>query len=810
MMAHSAPDVTVRELNNELIVSIENYANKKVEFYSEKDPIIPSFIYFNNQTISFTDEQRTYNFQGYQLFQLRDESVTLADLADIDKARLVAQCDIKDSIAMIVNYKWNDNSKFWDAQIKVQGENKGLKHAFDITKDAFAQGADRLINYKTYYYTLVSYAHNEYYPFFGGLGYPENPTQNKSYLRGRLNVKVYAAVPHNPINENFGTALNSQFAQGIAVQRIEGQGNGNHALDLSEASVNEALTAPDYRSYFPIYIGGHAPITVAVYDPMKLRTNDFETKLTGITDNDGWSMTSSRSNEVIKNEYPIGIQNEQMIVEDGISANIKNSYALLDSVNNDGFIEATLESEGVNNWLTFVKDNDNTVIENWIRSAGKDSLKHLPFTKILDGTVAPFIFVRGSSDSYAPFSNIPAYTVDSQALASVDIVFTSDKSKWTRCPVLEIQGTITQTVPNGIKKMDLRGGASVDKNGVANFGAVDNNDFATGMSWFPGYAINIETGERLNMAFGENSAVNHDMIFNPSDVMYDANKKAILGGFHYVYVFNHVADGPANMPRYDEGKFIHQKLSALNTDMKKQLYRECIWVTLPLLKKGGVLNSCDVKMRLRVAKPFANYDTRKEIFEGTTLKTGTTYTVKVSQIIYNNNIYQPGETFTATQNISFSGSGSVVAGSFLNSAMPMYRFNTNPLQAVTNNDEASKSALDIINVVPNPYYAYSAYEKNQLDNVIKITNVPSRCTISIYTINGTLIRKYKRDVQPDNSKAGLVEENNMNTSVNWDLKNSKAIPVASGMYIIHVDVPGIGVRTLHAMVIMRQVDVDTF
>ncbi|MBL0051632.1 MAG: hypothetical protein IPP29_09080 [Bacteroidetes bacterium] len=171
----------------------------------------------------------------------------------------------------------------------------------------------------------------------------------------------------------------------------------------SEASVTEALTAPDYRSYFPIYIGGHAPITVAVYDPMKLRTNDFETKLTGITDNDGWSMTSSRSNEVIKNEYPIGIQNEQMIVEDGISANIKNSYALLDSVNNDGFVEATLESEGVNNWLTFVKDNDNTVIENWIRSAGKDSLKHLPFTKILDGTVAPFIFVRGSSIVMLPF-----------------------------------------------------------------------------------------------------------------------------------------------------------------------------------------------------------------------------------------------------------------------------------------------------------------------------------------------------------------------------------------------------------------------
>ena len=49
-------------------------------------------------------------------------------------------------------------------------------------------------------------------------------------------------------------------------------------------------------------------------------------------------------------------------------------------------------------------------------------------------------------------------------------------------------------------------------------------------------------------------------------------------------------------------------------------------------------------------------------------------------------------------------------------------------------------AMETIKVVPNPYYGYSSYEKNQLDNRVKITNLPSRATISIFTIGGTLVR----------------------------------------------------------------------
>jgi hypothetical protein len=102
----------------------------------------------------------------------------------------------------------------------------------------------------------------------------------------------------------------------------------------------------------------------------------------------------------------------------------------------------------------------------------------------------------------------------------------------------------------------------------------------------------------------------------------------------------------------------------------------------------------------------------------------------------------------------------------------------------------------MINVVPNPYYAFSQYETSQLDNRVKITNLPERCTVTIYDMNGTLIRQY--------NKADPL------TSLDWDLKNAKNIPIASGTYIIHVDVPGAGEKVLKWFGVMRPIDLDNF
>jgi len=132
----------------------------------------------------------------------------------------------------------------------------------------------------------------------------------------------------------------------------------------------------------------------------------------------------------------------------------------------------------------------------------------------------------------------------------------------------------------------------------------------------------------------------------------------------------------------------------------------------------------------------------------------------------------------------------------INNFNPVYEFNTTDLVSEVENNEQAKSALDLINVVPNPYYGYSEYETSQLDNRIKITNLPKDVKIRIYTVSGALIRTIKKS---DNL-----------TSSDWDLKNDHGIPVSSGLYIIHVDAEGVGEKILKWFGVLRPIDLDTF
>jgi len=117
----------------------------------------------------------------------------------------------------------------------------------------------------------------------------------------------------------------------------------------------------------------------------------------------------------------------------------------------------------------------------------------------------------------------------------------------------------------------------------------------------------------------------------------------------------------------------------------------------------------------------------------------------------------------------------------------------------TGSQDQLVSAMDMINVVPNPYYAYSEYERNRLDTRVKITNLPERCTVKIYSVNGKLVRTFVKDSPI--------------TSLDWDLNNHKGIPIAGGVYLIHVSVPSIdGSEPLEKIVKffggMRQIDLQ--
>jgi len=96
-----------------------------------------------------------------------------------------------------------------------------------------------------------------------------------------------------------------------------------------------------------------------------------------------------------------------------------------------------------------------------------------------------------------------------------------------------------------------------------------------------------------------------------------------------------------------------------------------------------------------------------------------------------------------------------------------------------------------IKVVPNPYYAFSAYDQNQFKRRVKITGLPAECTIRIFNVAGDLIRTlHHNDLSSNDRSKDDVKEF---TSVEvWDLTSDNGLFISSGVYFLHIDAPDIG------------------
>ena len=81
-----------------------------------------------------------------------------------------------------------------------------------------------------------------------------------------------------------------------------------------------------------------------------------------------------------------------------------------------------------------------------------------------------------------------------------------------------------------------------------------------------------------------------------------------------------------------------------------------------------------------------------------------------------------------------------------------------------------------------------------------------------------MIKKLSRaiDVDPASNKrieisdGAPTDQINLDNSIDWDLKNDKSIPVASGVYLFHISAPGIGERTIKWFGVMRPTDTSNF
>jgi hypothetical protein len=777
-----APDLSIIELDKELIIALTN--TKEIESFRVVDPQISAL----GVPDSF------FTFQGYQLYQLVDGNVSTQDYDDPTKARLILQCDIKDNVAKLVNYTFDASLDVGNPVLvpnvpvlMVDGADDGLIHTLDVTTDAFATGTTNLVNHRTYYFSIISYSYN-YYEFSDTIRDDEGNivniitnVQQQPYLAGRKNIKIYSGIPHITEPEAGGLVLNANYGDGPEMVRQEGSGNGGLIVDLNSESLSAIMSSPNSFEDHPKYIGGAGPVDVAVFNPKVVPNADFELTLSDTSNpvkflnasSTSWTLKNITTGETVVSDFTIDVLNEQLIPDWGLKVFIKqprnpggNEEAQLN--NNNGFISATAEfAEPQNAWLTGLSDESGESPFNWIRSGSYNVDSGTPYASffgaggvpldinsvyetLFTGTLAPYrLAAENTSVDIAPaWADALTHGGASQilnpldSLNSFDLVFTPDKSKWSRCIVVETQ--VNSDLAQGeVDEFDLRSGASRDINGNPQEGE-------TGRSWFPGYAVNPETGERLNVFFGEDSWLasegGNDMWWNPSATLFTFNSNGfdiLAGGKQYFYVAR---------SRYDSCNAYFNSLKIGTLPEKRNVYKTVTWAAVPLLAPNYSWRSIadgfipnELRIQVRVTKPYQVYATDVNV----------------------------------------------------NNGQPRYTFNTASIAALRNDQPTAVTALDTIGIVPNPYYAYSAYEVSQLDNRVKITNLPQKCTISIFGVDGTLVRKVSRD---DSSV----------TSYDWDLKNDAGVPIASGLYIIHIEAPGLGEKTLKWFGVMRPTDLNNY
>ncbi len=108
-----------------------------------------------------------------------------------------------------------------------------------------------------------------------------------------------------------------------------------------------------------------------------------------------------------------------------------------------------------------------------------------------------------------------------------------------------------------------------------------------------------------------------------------------------------------------------------------------------------------------------------------------------------------------------------------------------------NNTALAKANLSRVRAVPNPYYTRSRYEQNQFNRVVRFTNLPENCTVRIFNLAGDLVRT-------------LRKTDATSSIVSWDLLTENRLPVASGVYIFHVEAPGAGETTGRMIIFMEK------
>ncbi|HEY6907580.1 MAG TPA: hypothetical protein VI230_08920, partial [Ignavibacteriaceae bacterium] len=111
-----------------------------------------------------------------------------------------------------------------------------------------------------------------------------------------------------------------------------------------------------------------------------------------------------------------------------------------------------------------------------------------------------------------------------------------------------------------------------------------------------------------------------------------------------------------------------------------------------------------------------------------------------------------------------------------------------------NDLSTAQANLKQISVFPNPYFGSNSLERDKYQRFVRFTNLPNQVTVRIYSLSGVFIKR--------------IDKENTSQYLDWDLRNKDGLPVASGMYIAYLDLPGVGTKIMKLAVILETQYID--
>jgi hypothetical protein len=134
-----------------------------------------------------------------------------------------------------------------------------------------------------------------------------------------------------------------------------------------------------------------------------------------------------------------------------------------------------------------------------------------------------------------------------------------------------------------------------------------------------------------------------------------------------------------------------------------------------------------------------------------------------------------------------SGDEFEIIAANVNGPNDIFKFTT---PAPTYSTDTAKFDVNKINVFPNPYFGLNIRETSRLNKFVTFNHLPASATIRIFTLSGVLVR--------------TLTKNDLTQFATWNLLNDHNLPVASGIYIVYIDMTSLGKTKILKLALIQE------